>query len=110
LYGVGEGILLAFRYVDCRDGNMAEKMAEKKVKVYGADWCSMTTQTLAHLEETGVPFEYIDVEQDEAASQWVKDQNDGKEKKPTLDLCGTVLCTPSNRELDEALKTAGLLG
>ena len=84
-------------------------MAETKVKVYGADWCSMTTRTLAHLEEVGVPFDYIDVEADEKASQWVKDQNDGKEKKPTLDLDGTVITAPSNRELDSALKAAGLL-
>jgi len=85
-------------------------MAETKVKVYGADWCSMTTRTLAHLEQVGVPFDYIDVEADEAASQWVKDQNDGKEKKPTLDVAGTVVITPSNAELEKALKAAGLLG
>ncbi len=83
-------------------------MAETKVKVYGADWCSMTTRTLAHLEQVGVPFDYIDVEQDEAASQWVKDQNDGKEKKPTVDLAGKVLTTPSNAQLDSALREAGL--
>ena len=85
-------------------------MAETKVKVYGADWCSMTTRTLAQLEQVGVPFDYIDVEADEAASQWVKDQNDGKEKKPTRDVAGTVVITPSNAELEKALKTAGLLG
>ena len=84
-------------------------MAETKVKVYGADWCSMTTNTLAHLEQVGVPFDYIDVEADGKASQWVKDQNDGKEKKPTLDLGGRVLTAPSNRELDSALREAGLL-
>jgi len=84
-------------------------MAEMKVKVYGADWCSMTTRTLAHLEQVGVPFDYIDVEQDEVASQWVKDQNEGKEKKPTLDLGGKVLSAPTNSQLDAALKEAGLL-
>ncbi len=84
-------------------------MAETKIKVYGADWCSMTTKTLAHLEKVGVPFDYIDVEADEAASQWVKDQNGGKEKKPTLDLGGKVLSEPSNAQLDSALREAGLL-
>ena len=84
-------------------------MADTKVKVYGAGWCSMTTRTLAHLEQVGVPFEYIDVEEDEAASQWVKEQSAGKEKKPTLDVAGTVVITPSNAELEKALKAAGLL-
>ena len=84
-------------------------MPEQKVKVYGADWCSMTTKTLAHLEKVGVPFEYIDVEADDAASQWVKDQSGGKEKKPTLDLGGRILVEPTNSQLDTALREAGLL-
>lgn len=83
-------------------------MAEKKVKVYGANWCSMTTRTLAHLERAGVEYEYIDVDSDPAASQWVKDQNGGKEKKPTVNVSGKILAEPSNAELDEALKSAGL--
>ncbi len=85
-------------------------MSETKVKVYGADWCSMTTRTLAHLEKVGVPFDYIDVEADDSASQWVKDQNNGKEKKPTLDLGGgKILTEPTNSQLDTALREAGLL-
>ncbi|MDQ6677389.1 MAG: glutaredoxin family protein [Acidobacteriota bacterium] len=84
-------------------------MSEIKIKVYGADWCSMTTRTIEHLEEVGAPFEYVDVDEDEAAAQWVKDQNGGKEKKPTVDLGGKVLTEPSNAELDVALKAAGLL-
>jgi len=84
-------------------------MAETKIKVYGADWCSMTTRTIEHLKKAGVPFEYVDVEENEAASQWVKERNGGKEKKPTVDLGGKVLTTPTNAELDAALKAAGLL-
>lgn len=84
-------------------------MADTKLKVYGADWCSLTTRTLDHLKKIGVPFDYIDVEADEAASQWVKDQNGGKEKKPTVDLGGKVMTNPSNAQLDTALREAGLL-
>ncbi len=84
-------------------------MADKKVKVYGADWCSLTTRTLAHLERIGVEFDYIDVEADPAASQWVKDQNGGKEKKPTVDLAGQIMSEPTNAELDAALKSSGIL-
>lgn len=84
-------------------------MAEKSVKVYGADWCSMTTRTLAHLEHVGVEFDYIDVDDDPVASQWVKDQNGGKEKKPTVSVGGRIVSEPSNAELDEVLKATGLL-
>ena len=44
----------------------------EKVKVYGADWCGPTRRTLMHLDELGVEYEYIDVDHDEAASQWVR--------------------------------------
>jgi glutaredoxin len=75
-----------------------------KVKVYGADWCHDTQRTLKHLDEQGVDYDYIDVEQDEAASRWVKEQNGGKERKPTLELNGRVLSVPTNEELDAALQ------
>ena len=76
------------------------------IKVYGADWCGLTRYTLRHLDELGVAYEYIDVDNDQQASEWVKQQNNGKEKKPTLDIDGRVLTAPSNRQLDEALRAA----
>lgn len=79
------------------------------VVVYGADWCVMTRRTLAHLDQVGVEYRYIDVEEDPKASEWVKQQSDGREKKPTLDIGGTVLVEPSNGELDDVLRSKGLL-
>jgi glutaredoxin len=79
------------------------------VKVYGADWCLMTKRALAHLDQLGVQYEYIDIDDDREAAQWVAAQNDGKEKKPTIDIDGQVLSEPSNRSLDQALQAKGLL-
>ena len=73
------------------------------VKVFGADWCPMTKRTREHLNELGVNYDYIDVEKNPKASAWVKEQNGGKEKKPTLLIDGEVLRTPSDEELDERL-------
>ena len=75
----------------------------QNVKVYGADWCGMTRRTLSHLDDLGVEYEYINVDHDPAASEWVKQQNAGKEKKPTVDIDGRVITYPSNQELDEIL-------
>ena len=36
-------------------------------------------------------------------------QNDGKEKKPTLDINGTILTEPDDDELDEVLREMHLL-
>lgn len=78
------------------------------IKVYGADWCHMTRSTLEHLDEIGVDYDYVDVDDDPKASRWVKEQNGGKEKKPTVDVAGTVLTTPSDEKLDAVLEAAGL--
>ena len=80
-----------------------------QVKVYGADWCSMTQSTLAHLDGLGVDYDYIDIDKDRQAAKWVAQQNGGKEKKPTLDIAGVVLSVPSNHELDEALANKHVL-
>lgn len=76
-----------------------------KVKVYGADWCKDTQRSLKHLDESGVDYDYIDIEQDEEAARWVREQNNGKERKPTIEINGRVLSVPSNEELEAALKS-----
>lgn len=78
------------------------------VKVFGADWCSMTKRTLAHLDKRGIPYSYVDIDNDPQWRKWVADQNHGKEKKPTLDINGTILTEPSNAELDAALEAQGI--
>ncbi len=75
----------------------------KSVKVYGADWCPMTRRSLDHLRLRHIPFEYVNIEKDRAASEWVKGQNHGKEMKPTIDIEGQILAEPTNEELDAAL-------
>jgi mycoredoxin len=80
-----------------------------KVQVYGADWCGDTRHALEHLDSLGVAYDYINVEQDEKASEWVKQQNGGKERKPTIKVGGRVLSTPDDRELDSALRENNLI-
>ena len=80
-----------------------------KVKVYGADWCRDTKHVRSYLDGLGVPYEYVNVEEDERASEWVKEQNGGEERKPTLEVGGQVLCVPSDHELTQALRETGLM-
>jgi glutaredoxin len=81
----------------------------KTVKVYGADWCGDTQRSLKHLDSLGVNYDYIDVEQDEQASAWVKEQNEGKERKPTIIVGEQVLSVPSDQQLESALRTNGFV-
>jgi thioredoxin reductase (NADPH) len=97
------GIALWFGSASC-----CVHRAMSDIKVYGADWCPLTKRTLAHLKQVGVSYDYINIDRDREAAAWVAAQNEGKEKKPTLDVAGQVLTTPSNGELDSVLKAKGI--
>ncbi len=84
-------------------------MPAMKVKVYGADWCGDTKRAKEFLDKLGVAYEYIDVEQNAEAAQWVKDHNDGKERKPTIDVAGQILSVPDEHELTQALREKELM-
>ncbi|HEY4086068.1 MAG TPA: glutaredoxin family protein [Bryobacteraceae bacterium] len=75
----------------------------KTVTVYGADWCPLTKRAIAHLKHMKVDFQYIDIDQNPRAARWVREQNGGKEIKPTIDIGGEVLSEPSDAELEAAV-------
>jgi glutaredoxin len=79
------------------------------IKVYGTNWCEDTEATRHHLDALGVPYQYIDIEQDPAATAWVKQQNHGKQQTPTVDIQGTILIEPSDQDLEQALRGRGLI-
>jgi mycoredoxin len=79
------------------------------VKVYGADWCEDTQHAREFLEQLGVKYQYVNIEQDESAARWVREHNDGRELKPTVDIAGQVLSVPSEHELTSALRERGLM-
>jgi glutaredoxin len=80
-----------------------------KVKVYGAHWCEDTHQTRAYLDALGVPYLFFDVDKDPQAKKWVIAQNDdGKQRTPTVAVGGRILVEPENDHLDELLRDADL--
>lgn len=79
------------------------------VKVYGADWCKDTQHTREFLERLGVSYKYVNIEEDERAAQWVREQNDGKERKPVVEVGGQVLSVPTDHELTSALREKNLM-
>jgi mycoredoxin len=85
-------------------------MAQQQITVYGADWCGDTTSTLNTLDSLGVPYRYINIDEDPDAKQWVIEQNGGKQKTPTVDIAGQILSVPDEIGLEEALSGAGLMG
>jgi glutaredoxin len=90
------------------ENNSNLQHSQSVIKVYGADWCSHTRETISHLDQIGLKYQYINVEENAKASDWVKDQNDGLEIKPTLDVGGDIITAPSNTDLDNFLHERNL--
>jgi glutaredoxin len=76
------------------------------VKVYGAGWCEDTKSTRAHLDAKGVAYEYIDVDNDADARQWVIDHSDGERVMPAVAVGERVVVEPKPEQLDEFLRQA----
>jgi thioredoxin reductase (NADPH) len=80
-------------------------MAE--LKVYGAPWCPDCRRSKKFLGEMRLPYDWIDIDQDPAAAQVVKEKNDGKQIIPTIIFeDGSFLAEPSNEELARKLGLA----
>jgi mycoredoxin len=69
----------------------------------------MTNGTRKHLDSLGLRYEYVNVEKDKNAAQWLREQNGGAERKPTVNIGGTVLSEPSNAQLDKVLREQSLI-
>ncbi len=79
------------------------------VEVYGTDWCPDTQHTLQQLEHLGVACRYVNIERHPHAAEWVKSQNGGKQKVPTIKVGEQILSVPDDEELTQALRQVAVL-
>jgi thioredoxin reductase (NADPH) len=83
---------------------MEDSMAEKKITVYGAYWCPDCRRAKKFLGEQFVSFNWVDIEQDKEAEQYVLQKNNGKRIIPTIVFeDDSFLVEPSNAELAKKL-------
>ena len=80
-----------------------------KITVYGASWCGDTRRTRQQLDSLSLAYDYVDIDADEAASDWITQKNEGKRLTPTVDLKGKLFFEPTNVELEAALRAEGVL-
>jgi thioredoxin reductase (NADPH) len=75
-----------------------------EITVYGAYWCPDCRRAKKFLGEQRIPYNWVDVEQDQAAEQLVLEKNNGKRIIPTIVFeDGSFLVEPSNAELAQKL-------
>jgi len=80
----------------------------KKVVVYGHRFCPQVRPVKSALERSAVPYEYVDIHQNEAGRLRVQEINAGNESVPTLVFeDGSTLTEPSTKVLLDHLKVLG---
>lgn len=82
------------------------------VTVYGTEQCRDTQRVRQHLEKIGIPYRFINIDDNRFAEDQVKQWNGGRRKTPTLVLATrqreTKMATPSNEEVDRELGYMGI--
>jgi mycoredoxin len=71
--------------------------------VYGADWCEDTQRSMRHLRRLGLPYRYINIDEDLDALDRAKALNSGRRRTPVIDIGGAALVEPTNDALTAAL-------
>ena len=79
-------------------------MSNEIIKVYGARWCGDCFRTKRVLDKYQIEYQWIDINKDLAAKEFVGRVNDGNFVVPTIVfLDGTILAEPSTRQLKQKL-------
>jgi mycoredoxin len=66
------------------------------IVMYSTPWCGYCRRLKAQLEREGIEFTVIDIEQDEAAAEFVMSVNGGNQTVPTVRFPdGTTLTNPT---------------
>jgi mycoredoxin len=82
-------------------------MAEQQsIIVYGTRWCPDCSRARRVLEKRALPYEYIDINRDAQARDFVEQVNKGNRSVPTILFPdGDILVEPSNSTLNKKLDT-----
>jgi mycoredoxin len=84
-------------------------MASPVIKVFGTTWCGDCKRAVRVLNDRKAQYEYIDIEQDDAAAEYVVQVNNGYQSVPTILFPdGSIMVEPSSAAL--AAKLTSLNG
>jgi mycoredoxin len=79
-------------------------MDENVIIIYGTNWCGDCLRSRRFLDLRGITYQFIDIDHDAAAEQFVIHTNRGNRSVPTIVFAdGTTLTEPSNLTLAKKL-------
>ena len=74
--------------------------SEQQIKMYATSWCGDCRMAKRWFDAHGIAYQYINIEEDDAAAEYVLKVNRGYRSVPTIVFPdGSVLVEPSPREL-----------
>lgn len=76
---------------------------QAEVVIYGTRWCAMTQTVRRYFDRRGIPYRYVDLDNNPQAVRQLQWLTGGYANHPTVYINGEVLIEPSLRELDWAL-------
>lgn len=79
-------------------------MPVQALTLYGANWCPDCRNTKMFLGEMGISYNWVDIDGNEEANEYIAKINNGKRVIPTVELTsGEAIINPSNATLAQAL-------
>lgn len=78
--------------------------AQPQIVLYGTTWCYDSRRARAVLDQNGIAYQWIDIDQDMEGRKFVEQVNNGFRSVPTIVFPdGSMLVEPSNTELKAKL-------
>lgn len=80
-------------------------MTDSIIKVYASDWCWECRRARRLLDCLHIPYEWVNIDRDKQAEQYVLRVNRGYRSVPTILFPdGSILVEPSDNELNKMLE------
>ncbi len=75
---------------------------QEKIKMYVTTWCGDCRMAKRWFDSRGIPYEYINIEENDEAAKFVVRVNKGMQSVPTIVFPdGSILVEPNPRQLAE---------
>ncbi len=82
------------------ESTLQTPQTEQKVKMYATKWCGDCRMAKRWFDTHNIAYDYINIEEDERAADFVVKVNGGMRSVPTIVFPdGSILVEPSPREL-----------
>ena len=80
-----------------------------EIQVYGADWCGVTFRVREYLLKARLSYDFLDIEQDEEARQFVLATTNGRLRFPVVVIEDHIVVDPTIAELQRVLESRAIL-